>query len=839
MFDCQQEAKSEIAKAIDEILQRDDAEALRPKRDLLQNRTEELVLGDSSFDQLCADLQRIDQDRSQRNAFAERVQREIGRLDEAISLFSLGVLARLVAVLTLSFAFPLLGLIADEATRLPGGIFARSDGAVIVYGLWISIIVGTLWPVARTYWASAFVAPFDLAIRVLLLPVPTRLRILRYELEDRRAEAAFRVAGLDTELSNTRVKLSDLVKTAVNLVVAGERDPVFDAVVPEGADTALLTEGDFYLIRTKAFKRLQSALKDRDQCTVGVSGERGAGKTSAMRLLLREREVTKNSLTLWIHAPTTYNEKEFLTSLLVRLITKAMNVLRLSARQILNPLEQQRRRDEEEARHRRSVVRALGVAILVALGLFFHQVVKAFVDDGTAVWFLRATEPDVLALFGGLLMGIVFLWSVRTRLNLHREPSDDLSVHSESLLRRLWYQVKESTSTGVSGQMPGLSFFTSSSTEYGRVPISVPDLVEEYRRYVRRLKGEKPRRPLSGDRLADDVDVLEPAPDRIERVVIFLDELDKVGKFENVELVLRYVKILFGKNTCFFASISEDARDKFARRTVGERDIFDSSFGEVITLERHSYQEISDIINARVQGNLPVPFHFLVYCVSKGNVRDAIRVARDLLENHQGRTDFWQLSAGLLYGYLLKPMIEVHRIHLEEAINESTGSFRENLRTLVNDLAELGQSFRRTEVSASVYHRELRECLQRLQARVRSVDSGGYGISTAAVAMMTAVECFLKATKRTYTGWHKMPDAWAKVVRSIDLAGKDEPAALVLLNEAREEHKLPPIEWGSLTQGNGHTVAKRPPARSKAKVATKPGAAAKRAAKRTNSSPKS
>jgi hypothetical protein len=106
--------------------------------------------------------------------------------------------------------------------------------------------------------------------------------------------------------------------------------------------------------------------------------------------------------------------------------------------------------------------------------------------------------------------------------------------------------------------------------------------------------------------------------------------LDKLKSDEDAEKFLNDNKILFGLEGCFYlVSISESALARFERRGLPIRDVFDSSFDEVVEIGYLDTAEAVKLLRRRV-ALLPVPFACLCHCLAGGLPRDLIRSCRSL-----------------------------------------------------------------------------------------------------------------------------------------------------------------------------------------------------------------
>lgn len=147
------------------------------------------------------------------------------------------------------------------------------------------------------------------------------------------------------------------------------------------------------------------------------------------------------------------------------------------------------------------------------------------------------------------------------------------------------------------------------TTTLAQMQMSFPEVVGGLRQFLTRIAAER-------------------------RVLIGIDELDKISSDERAHQFLNEIKAIFGIEHCYYIiSISEDAMASFERRELPFRDVFDSSFDEIIKVPYFSLADARRLLSRRIVG-LPIPFVSLCYCMSGGLARDLIRVARNLIDAH-------------------------------------------------------------------------------------------------------------------------------------------------------------------------------------------------------------
>jgi hypothetical protein len=114
--------------------------------------------------------------------------------------------------------------------------------------------------------------------------------------------------------------------------------------------------------------------------------------------------------------------------------------------------------------------------------------------------------------------------------------------------------------------------------------------------------------------------------------------MDKMESADVAQQFLNEIKGIFGVERCvYLVSISEDAMASFERRGLPFRDVFDSSFDEVLTVGPLSLEQSQLLLRRRVLGLGPA-YLDLCHCLAGGLARDVLRVARQLsLQNPSDR----------------------------------------------------------------------------------------------------------------------------------------------------------------------------------------------------------
>jgi hypothetical protein len=116
------------------------------------------------------------------------------------------------------------------------------------------------------------------------------------------------------------------------------------------------------------------------------------------------------------------------------------------------------------------------------------------------------------------------------------------------------------------------------------------------------------------------------------RLVVGIDEIDRIEDAENAEKFLNDIKAIFGIPNCFYvASLSADALANFERRVVSTRTAFDTTFDTVMRIGPIELETARQVLERRAIG-LPYPFIALCYVLSGGVPRELMRIARGIFE---------------------------------------------------------------------------------------------------------------------------------------------------------------------------------------------------------------
>jgi hypothetical protein len=492
------------------------------------------------------------------------------------------------------------------------------------------------------------------------------------------------------EMSATaNAAVTQAIESEVRLLVNARSNNLRGTRLTVAATDGLSQVDDAELeIRTASCVELEALLRRMKGGSLGLAGPRGVGKSTLTRRFVEGRETfgDRDVLAVAVSAPVVYDSRDFMLHLFSQVCAEAGGSPPPLAR-------------EDGTATRSWLLRAwsFGLPALVWIGLTValcgaaalvaalwggsHDLlpwgVAALVSSAAAatmsdLWrpgafnlppvisggmgLLASTtaiglgafgvmpDADVLRAAGVLVAGLLLLSavgdSVRIRMShgpgerrrLRPEPTwppDDPLAQAASL-RREEIQYQQSYTVGVNGTVglpAGIELGMSSERSFARHPLSFPEVVDRFQRFLALA--------------AESRDVL-----------IAIDELDKLPEGDDTaDRFLNDLKAVFGQRHIYFlVSVSEDAMSRFERRGLPFRDVFDSTFDEIVQVAPLRLEEAQALLARRVVG-VPYIYSGLCHVLAGGVPRELIRMARRVVAEDQAlpaRGDLAAITAALV-----------------------------------------------------------------------------------------------------------------------------------------------------------------------------------------------
>jgi hypothetical protein len=258
-----------------------------------------------------------------------------------------------------------------------------------------------------------------------------------------------------------------------------------------------------------------------------------------------------------------------------------------------------------------------GVAVLLTLvGAVIFANSKFYISPNSLITHILREKkflPGVTVLACALAVSIVSTFIAYRRKGRH--PSNITELAREHL-RRI-----ESIRTVSSGQSANVGFGGHLQLNHSRGSqlterdLSLPAIVNLYREFT-----------------TDAVAWWRTGHGGLGRIVIGIDELDKITNTQSAERFLNEIKAVFGIPGCLYiVSTSQDALLQFERKSLGFRSAFDSAFDDVVRVDTLSLVDTQQLLLKRLAG-ISYPFIVLCHIFSGGLSRDVLRSARTVVE---------------------------------------------------------------------------------------------------------------------------------------------------------------------------------------------------------------
>jgi hypothetical protein len=326
---------------------------------------------------------------------------------------------------------------------------------------------------------------------------------------------------------------------------------------------------------------------------------------------------------------------------------------------------------------------------------------------------------------------------------------DPLVERARGWLHELRFQ--QSFSAGWSGSLKlpiGIEGSLNQATSIAQKQYTLPEIVKEYGELIKMIS---------------HVDST--------RVIIAIDELDKIESSDAAQRFMNEIKALFGLPNCFYlVSVSENALSSFERRGLPLRDTFDSAFDTMIYVGYLDRERAFNLIRRRVVG-MPIPFLAFCYAVSGGLPRDLIRVCRDIFEYEEvhGTSDLTPTCRSLIMHDLAsKTRATISKVAAELGVGVSSwpiDKLRNLQEAIVSDQDVLSACY--PLMSRPLTHREGEPIETAVQIRSfpQPVDTYVYDL---------AVYGYYVATLMQVLSSHGKSDAWQETTRCETLKVFDE-----------------------------------------------------------------
>ncbi|MGB8217773.1 MAG: hypothetical protein WCE94_10780 [Candidatus Methanoperedens sp.] len=546
-----------------------------------------------------------------------------------------------------------LNKLEDELQFVDDEILHKTPAIVVFLRKFKNYFIGSLVLIVIGYFVSIYLVDISIVFKWLSLYLPSIFTIvvvieiilfMLYQLYlrdyDRNIYIMMKnlgILGIDelkkrNELAKQSVEKAVLEKgilPELRLIINKQLAPSYDTIL-----TPLMSPGlaEFfdpeYEIPTEPKANLNRLFDIMPNGSIGIAGPRGAGKTTLMLSFCRPSEnKIKDSpvLSVMTSAPVEYKARDFILhifSIVCMRVLSLKNKRPQSTWGYINTLQKPSFNPFISLLWFLQTPTIISIFIVIGLILIL---LSRYISTLYTMFLSLGFEPKFF-LWGLFSIGMGFLlffghsgflnrhykereyFEERYRSSYDREGSDDIVNEAQEWLKMIRFQ--SSYSSGWSGSLKipiGIEGGMNGATSLSENQLSLPEIIDKYRKFIEKVSEKY-------------------------LVIIGIDELDKLPSDEKAYLFLNEIKGLFGLKNCFYLiSVSESAISNFNRRGLPFRDVFDSSFDDMIYVDYLSLEEAKILIKRRVIG-MPIPFVSFCYCLSGGLARDLIRTCRNLLE---------------------------------------------------------------------------------------------------------------------------------------------------------------------------------------------------------------
>lgn len=651
---------------------------------------------------------------------------------------------------------------ADRIFRAAAMALAATGSAAIVAG-----VIGQLlsWTYGPTLWPAGLGAAL---IGTSFMALVMLRRWGRLGDEDGFAHAHKDRSQMDLHFLRDQLlaaisedQLLAFIRTQLNEARGGRLSPDFRVTASPGLSEVYKTD---YHVSTAIEREMAELAVRLAGGSVGIAGSRGSGKSTLIRRYC-EPAPGNGNLCCMVSAPVDYAARDFVLHLFAT-FCKAVDAFvdeLPRPRRIWNALA------SAITRYYWHAFWPIVAASLLILQWFVHPAAGGKAAAATGPW-TSYIAIAILVLWGWLTYPDL-RWGFRVRRRQAPVlPAKGLRTEAGRNLARVRYL--QTRTTGWSGSLTvpgGPQAQRSRGLSWAEQPLSYPEIVDRFRVFAGRAA--------------------EFVAGHGRQVFIGVDELDKIGTPQQAETFLNEIKGIFGvPHVYFLVSVSDEALTSFERRGLPLRDVFDSSFDEIVRVEPLAYDDSRRLLYRRVVG-LNEPYIALCHCLSGGLARDLIRAARSVVRIGQGLSDerpaqLAEVCTRLVHEETRRKAAAVAKIVSSQATAGTQQDFLSTLHAITNSAIGTKPSTESVTLVASI---DVGTAPEIAQLRL---DLAGYLYLCATLEAMFG-EMLDERRMRWATGDADHPGHFDRLARAKTVLAQDTRFAWQLIDDVRHAWTLP------------------------------------------------
>jgi Cdc6-like AAA superfamily ATPase len=553
------------------------------------------------------------------------------------------------------------GLLSSPVTL--GSLFSGIGPLQLVIVLLVTIAVLSLYIVGCRYlyrWYSASKRQYE-----------SRLADIQRELQDNALGERLKIAEQTVENAVIDKGIIRELRSIINKHLAS-----YDTSLAISTTRGLAQGFDLdHEITTKSTKQIAQLLKTMPGGSIGIAGPRGSGKSTLLRSFCSEAPTTepdgRRVVSVVTTAPVEYDAREFILHIFSSVCQRILEIKGKATRSPWDYMDETQKPPLTFFSTLMSVREALA-SILLGLLLISTLLISGILSSLSKFFSDFFVGVGLFLILLGVVALLVQVEQLlgqqrrRTQLNEQKMKDDPLAVEAYEWLREIKFQ--QSFSSGWAGSFRGgITPMTAEARKEAKVEftqhqLSLPEIVDRYQEFLEHVTQKY-------------------------KVLIGIDEMDKIGSDEKAHNFLNELKALFViEKSCFYLiSVSESAMSSFERRGLPFRDVFDSSFDAIVNADYLDLDTAQRLLRRRVIG-VPVPFLDFCHCMAGGLPRDLIRIARGLFDE-QNQPNLGGNSLATLCSSLIRSDIKV-KLHAISVATTDVAAKGNSPESEVNELFE-------------------------------------------------------------------------------------------------------------------------------------------------------
>lgn len=357
--------------------------------------------------------------------------------------------------------------------------------------------------------------------------------------------------------------------------------------------------------------RILEGYLEGDGGAYGIAGPRGAGKTWLIQKGVRYA-VDERGVGLWFPAPSYYKGVEFLSALADNFANEVIEHF---------PVKPWYPRASSPWIMLASLLLLIILSINGLRPTFHYDAFSELADMDYEIASGNATGLAVVRVLGNFLSPFIwyglFIATIAYAVGFYIQNfwrNGFLNLKAIELKQRIRYTESLSrnisSSAKVSGNQADIGVSVEAQRSLAERAWTIATLVYDFRYFLELVVNRTGR-----------------------KVVIGIDELDKIHDIEQAKELLRDIKGIFDVNGVhFLVSVSDEAKKTLNLGALQERDEFNSSFYTVIEILPNSPEDCIKLIDQRTKNEFDQDAKLAIAILSGGNLREVLRLT-DICQN--------------------------------------------------------------------------------------------------------------------------------------------------------------------------------------------------------------